>query len=273
MEKQKIGTPSTLLMNGLILYVRLTTHLLRLDCRKFITSVFYSLIAKILLFLSMALPVKIILFLNPSQQVPGFILELLGSKTNLVLALCGVMLASMVLATAFKKKSNVLEGEKTDNLLSLLTEKPDKKVISSTKSLVAKCVLSSALMIFSFICMIGALILYPILLAVSIMSFTSYIMFANFSIKRKRSRLHNTHKANNASEELLSKLGGFTFIASFLYIVFDATINNAEHGFLTLVISLLLVRQYSSMSGKTADSLVKINNSKNYATKILEKKN
>ena len=184
-QKQKVEAPSTLLMNGLILYVRLTMHLLRLNCRGFIASVFYSLIAKILLFLSMILPVKIILFLNPSQQIPGFILELLGSKTNLIFALCGFMLISMVLASVFNNKSQALKGEKIDNLLALLTEKPDYKAIESTKTLVTKCALSSTLIIFSLICVIGALILYPALVAISIISFICYIIFSNIYIKHR----------------------------------------------------------------------------------------
>jgi len=252
-------------MNGLILYVRLTMHLLRLDCRNFITSVFYSLIAKILLFLSMILPVKIILFLNPSQQIPNFVIELLGSKTNLIFALCGFMLVSMALASVFNKKSQALKDEKIDNLLALLTEKPDYKAIESTKTLVTKCALSSTLIIFSLICVIGALILYPTLVAISIISFICYIIFSNIYIKHQ-----DPQKASKVIDNLLSKLGVFTFITSLLYIVLDATANNAGHDFLILVLSLLLVRQYSTMGGKTAINLITMNKNKDCAVKILE---
>ncbi len=265
-QEQNKQAPSKLLLSGFNIYIQMAVYLLKLDLKNFLTGVCYDLMAKILLFVSMFFPVKIVLLLNPSQDLPNLILRFVGSKEYLVFLLCILMLVLMALASIFKKNAKRRERIKVESIYLLIPEKSDKKNIKAIKALISRCVLSSTLIIFSLICIIGTSILYPEVLAVSFVSFMAYIMLIDLIARKK---LANQEKASKVAKNLFSNLGRFVFLTTFIYIVFDTTVNNAGYDFFIVVISVLLVRQYSLTCGQVAMSCIKIESVKKQAVKIL----
>ena len=255
------------LREGQLFFFKFSAFLLKLDFKDFSFGVVYKFSVQVLSFISMLLPLKILLFLSPKQQLVGIAAEIFEDKTQLILFLCVLLVFFMAASYLFVKLSSSISNKKLDKIVSLSTEELGKHKIKNIKNKIQICIsnYSSFLLLVIFFTFLFFIYSELLLIAVLVSLFSLVLLFVDdiykFSI---------FEKMNESPKEVFNKITNFIFLTSFAFIVFDALNNEGSRSFIEMIIGLVLIRQASTMLGKLCISIVQLNKNKKVVLELLE---
>lgn len=267
MNNQPLPSIFQQLREGQLFFFKFSAFLLKLDFKDFSFGVVYKFSVQVLSFISMLLPLKILLFLSPKQQLVGIAAEIFEDKTQLILFLCVLLVFFMAASYLFVKLSSSISNKKLDKIVSLSTEELGKHKIKNIKNKIQICIsnYSSFLLLVIFFTFLFFIYSELLLIAVLVSLFSLVLLFADdiykFSI---------FEKMNESPKEVFNKITNFIFLTSFAFIVFDALNNEGSRSFIEMIIGLVLIRQASTMLGKLCISIVQLNKNKKVVLELLE---
>lgn len=242
----------SLILAALVSLYEAVCYLIRLDKKDFILAVFSKFSVRILNSVAMILPIKIILFLAPGQNMPAILQSWFKSQTQFVLFLCVLTIVIFILAKIFEKVVDLVVKKKVYKII-VISDGLTKKQKRQVKQIVNKCITAVAAGLFalSLMCVVGWL--YLELLLVFWLSFAIIFIAYHFIIKRLEFK-----RVKYELVKLLSMGAELCFFGVFFYIVYSSLVFGIGESFIIMVVSLILMRQSSMAAGQFSSSLVGI---------------
>ncbi len=232
-------------------------YLIILDKKVFLLAVFSKFSMKALNSIAMILPIKIMLFLAPGQTVPDFLQSWFKSHGQFVLFLCFLTVLFLILSKLFEQIVEVTIRRKVRKIVTQ-NEGLSKKQKKQVREIVNKCIIAVSAALFVLCFMLILSWLYPALLLVFWACIA--IIFIALHITNNRLVL-NQVKENSA--KFFNMIAELSFFIVFFYIVYEAMIIEAGHGFIVMILSLIIMRQCSSSLSQFFNSLADVYKQKN----------
>ncbi len=242
----------SLILAVLAKFYESVSHLFRLDNKSFALAVFSKLSMRVLNFVAMVLPVKILLFLAPGQNIPTILSPWFDSKEQLVFVLCFLTVVTFIFANVFEKIVELAVKKKVYKIVANgdgLKQKQTNKI----RQIVNKCIAAVAAGVFFVILIIIVSLIYPELIVVFWIGFALLCVVCHFIMKRP-----DLKYLMNKPYKLFNMGFNICFFGVFFYMVFDSLVLGVEHSFIIMIISLILMRQGSTALSQFSLSLVDI---------------
>ncbi|WP_432472020.1 hypothetical protein [Amphritea sp. HPY] len=269
MSDNSSGSVFRQLVEGKLFFLSFSMFLMKLDFKGFVLGVLYKLLAKVLIFISMILPIKIILFLAPAQEVPGILSQYFENKVQFVGLLCVLMLIFMVLSSLFSKLAVNVSKTKVDKIANISKKEFGVEAIEKIKKNVDICMLSHALFLFCLSCSITVYFIYPELLLVF---FLVLVISAIFFMAVGRYEHSTLQRFNESPDKMLNGIAKLIFLTSFFYIVYDSIFNSSALELILMVVGLIMIRQSGLLISQLLLLMIKFNKISKPALKLLEVK-
>jgi len=254
------------LKDGQNSFFEFSMYLLRLDFKDFSLGVAYNLAVKVLTFISVLLPIKILLFLAPNQKLPEVLASFFEDKNQLVIFLCFLMIIFMIFASFFSKRITRISAEKVTKIVDRSVMAISKSDIKAIKKRTDACMMTYASVSFLTLCLVLEYFVYPELLLVF---FILLVVFYLFLQAFGKGKLSIPIVVNAPSVKIIKSLTKGIFLGLFFYIIYDVLINNASHSFIELILGLLLIRQANALLGMYCLSMVQFGNKENLIKAII----
>ena len=243
-----------------------SSFLIKIDIKNFLFSIFCKTLLQALNFICMLLPLKIILFLSPSQEINGILSATFNSKENLIITLCFFFLFFLGLTKLI-----------TNLILKLLDEKVDKVANMSDKAIgyfrankirnkIRLCISCYASFFLISTYLFCSLFVYRELTIIIIIS----ILFSalHFYLTKDKNFKSDIPKDCKASINFHSEL---IFFSSFSYILVSGLLKPQDVVFFNLVIGILIARQITALTSHVGKSLISLNRKDAFILELLDK--
>jgi hypothetical protein len=247
-------TVFSLILAALASFYQAICYLVRLDKKDFILAVFSKFSVRLLNSVATILPIKIILFLAPGQNMPTMLQSWFKTQTQFVLFLCVLTIVFFILAKVFEKVVELVVKKKVYKIL-VTGDGLSKRQKKQVKQVVNKCITAVAAGLFALclMCVVGWL--YLELLFVFWVCFILISTAFNFII-----RVLDLKRIKYESVKLINMGAELCFYGVFFYIVYMSLVLGIDQSFVVVVVSLILMRQSSVAIGRVSCALAGIYN-------------
>lgn len=252
---------------GLSFLGSLSAFLVKLDAGVFALGVFCKISVQSLAFISMLLPIKIVLFLSPAQDMPNILADYFNSKNQFIVVLSVLVLVFMSLSYFFSKVVIYVARRKVEKIIELRARTLRMQRIKKLRNIVDLCISLYSAFILGSVYTIGVFIVYDdifyLMIAILLTFFSVNTIGALLNIK-------TILKLQYMPDKVFQAMTNAIFIAAFFFMVFDVVVNEAKPNFLALVIGLVLVRQAANMINEFLSKTMRLHLTKKPILRLLE---
>lgn len=243
-----------------------SSFLIEIDIKNFLLSIFYKTSLQVLNFICMLLPLKIILFLSPSQELNKILSLAFNSKENLIITLCFFLLFFLGLTKLITNLILKSLDEKVDKIANISNKAIGEFRANKIRNKIRLCIscYASVFLISTYLsCSFFVYRELTIIIIVSIIFSAVY-----FYLTKDKNFKDDIPKDCKASIKFHSEL---IFFSSFSYIVVSGLLKPQDVVFFNLVIGILITRQITALTSQVGKSLISMNNKNAFILELLDK--
>jgi len=254
------------LKEGQLFFFQFFLFLLKLDFKNFSCGVACQLSAKVFEFIAMFLPLKILLFLSPSQKLIEMTPKIFEGKNQFIIFLCVLALFFTALPFLFSKLSTKIVIKNLNKIISVTTVRIDKKNIENTKIKIRLCISNCTSLLLLAVLSVPLYFVYSELLFIGLVALSLSLTFLFLIHIYPLSILK---KFNEVPKKTFNIISQFIFLFSFGFIIFDALTHTGSRILIQMVIGLILTRRMSNIISQLGSAIIQLNNNKEFALELM----